>query len=379
MCIRYAQCCKEWPESVTCGEARVGLCIGTLEVPVSDCTAGVGRAVVYTQGTVFPSLLKHPRQVLFSQLGGITVLPVNLSASFQGTCRIGTKSLEALQNEEHELCEMRLTAFKWALVIFFLVKTTSSQDDEFSRWADGIRAVLDGCPQMPWGNFDSREILPALRHCLQLRAITVVDTLLMDDVIPILDGVNLVRYEDPHSNRTIADTKFDGDQTNNVEENISPENDKVWQRVVINKLTRLFRTHVLKIDIDEVSRATGLVPSNTDEKNGANINQGRRRRHKNRSMFPMMMMGFLFMGSILIPMGFQFLAVLGGKALILAKMALILSSIQGLKKIATSGVNYGLYHTPTVSESWHDRSTHQEIRPPIEPPYQTYFHGRSNQ
>lgn len=72
-------------------------------------------------------------------------------------------------------------------------------------------------------------------------------------------------------------------------------------------------------------------------------------------MVPLMMMGFLLMGSILIPMGFQFLAVLGGKALLLAKMALILSSIQGLKKIATNGVNYGLYHTP-VAEGWHDRS-----------------------
>lgn len=44
-------------------------------------------------------------------------------------------------------------------------------------------------------------------------------------------------------------------------------------------------------------------------------------------------------------MGFQFLAVLGGKALLLAKLALILTSIQGLKKIATSNLNYGLYHT----------------------------------
>ena len=70
-------------------------------------------------------------------------------------------------------------------------------------------------------------------------------------------------------------------------------------------------------------------------------------------MFPLMMMGLLLMGTILVPMGFQFLAVLGGKALILAKMALILSSIQGLKKIATSGVNYGLYHV-------HDRS-HQVL------------------
>lgn len=75
-----------------------------------------------------------------------------------------------------------------------------------------------------------------------------------------------------------------------------------------------------------------------------------RRRHHN-GMMPLMMFGTLALGLILVPMGFQFLAVLGGKALLLAKMALILTSIQGLKKIATSNVNYGLYHTPNQCKS----------------------------
>lgn len=50
-------------------------------------------------------------------------------------------------------------------------------------------------------------------------------------------------------------------------------------------------------------------------------------------MMTMMMFGIVSIGMVLIPMGFQFLAVLGGKALLLAKMALILASIQGLKKV----------------------------------------------
>lgn len=62
-------------------------------------------------------------------------------------------------------------------------------------------------------------------------------------------------------------------------------------------------------------------------------------------MFAMMVMGFMIMASILIPMGFQFLTVLGGKSLLMAKMALIMSAINGLKKIATSHVGYGFYHT----------------------------------
>lgn len=61
---------------------------------------------------------------------------------------------------------------------------------------------------------------------------------------------------------------------------------------------------------------------------------------------PILLFGLLGLGMILVPMGFQFLAVLGGKALLLAKMALMLTSIQGLKKVATSNVHYGFYHTP---------------------------------
>lgn len=80
------------------------------------------------------------------------------------------------------------------------------------------------------------------------------------------------------------------------------------------------------------------------------------------------MMGLFLMGSVLIPMGFQFLAVLGGKALILAKMALILSSIQGLKKIATSGINYGLYHTPDWHRS-HQILENEEPDPMYMPPH----------
>ncbi|GBP75966.1 hypothetical protein EVAR_54619_1 [Eumeta japonica] len=57
----------------------------------------------------------------------------------------------------------------------------------------------------------------------------------------------------------------------------------------------------------------------------------------------MMMFGIVSIGMVVVPMGFQFLAVLGGKALLLAKMALILASIQGLRKITSSPVNYGFY------------------------------------
>jgi len=50
-------------------------------------------------------------------------------------------------------------------------------------------------------------------------------------------------------------------------------------------------------------------------------------------MLPMMVFGITALGMVLVPLGFQFLAVLGGKALLLSKMALLLASINGLKKV----------------------------------------------
>lgn len=85
------------------------------------------------------------------------------------------------------------------------------------------------------------------------------------------------------------------------------------------------------------------------------LGRGRRRDHR---MLALMVMGFMIMASILIPTGFQFLTVLGGKSLLMAKMALIMSAISGLKKIATSNVGYGFYHTGTNDGHHHDHVHH---------------------
>lgn len=57
-------------------------------------------------------------------------------------------------------------------------------------------------------------------------------------------------------------------------------------------------------------------------------------RHRNRhSMLPMTAFGMTAAGLVMAPMAFQFLAVLAGKALLLSKMALLLATVNGLKKV----------------------------------------------
>lgn len=52
-------------------------------------------------------------------------------------------------------------------------------------------------------------------------------------------------------------------------------------------------------------------------------------------MLPMMLFGIVAIGMILVPMGFQFLSMFAGKAVLLSKIALLLSSISGLKRVET--------------------------------------------
>lgn len=60
----------------------------------------------------------------------------------------------------------------------------------------------------------------------------------------------------------------------------------------------------------------------------------------------LVIMGIVVFLMFFVTIGFQFLATFGGKSFLMAKLALLLASINGLKRIASQGVHYGLYHAP---------------------------------
>lgn len=57
-------------------------------------------------------------------------------------------------------------------------------------------------------------------------------------------------------------------------------------------------------------------------------------------MLPMMILGVTALGVVTIPMGFQFLAVISGKAFLFAKMALMLAIMNGAKKVYISAKSF---------------------------------------
>lgn len=63
-----------------------------------------------------------------------------------------------------------------------------------------------------------------------------------------------------------------------------------------------------------------------------------RRRHRQQQAVSMMLMGITVFLMVFVPMGFQFLAALGGKAFLMAKLALLLASVNGLKRVRNDSI-----------------------------------------
>jgi hypothetical protein len=74
------------------------------------------------------------------------------------------------------------------------------------------------------------------------------------------------------------------------------------------------------------------------------------------------MMGFMKMMVVMVPLGFQFMAVISGKALLLSKMALALASAQAMRRVTSAW--FDMYHAPHPSYYHHGhRSYHPHPGP----------------
>nr|XP_026496934.1 uncharacterized protein LOC113401294 [Vanessa tameamea] len=214
-------------------------------------------------------------------------------------------------------------------------------------WIDGmdvVRIISRDCTKKYKGVkeiINNKEYYSKFVRCVKRKTLDALDRSLSLDVVPIVDGVNLVRFElIDHSGNILRENETSSWTERELEED-------EWKNLALRRLARVFRTHVIKFDFED------------DNINDKVEYRGRRRHH----MMIMMMFGIVSIGMVLIPMGFQFLAVLGGKALLLAKMALILASIQGLKKIAASPLSYGFYHSYPPFDHHYDKRSRDEHTP----------------
>lgn len=77
----------------------------------------------------------------------------------------------------------------------------------------------------------------------------------------------------------------------------------------------------------------------------------------------MMVAGYMMLSAFLVPLGFQFMAMIGGKALLLSKLALMMSMLGGFRKLLSPEQIYTPLPTYDFhsNSGWHHRSTHEPM------------------
>lgn len=179
-------------------------------------------------------------------------------------------------------------------------------------------------------NLVADSFLPGTQQCLKNRTLAILDRMLQTDIIPLMGGVELVRY---------ATLLPPGNDSATYNRSLSGKDEWVWQ--VFDRITELCRSHVIRLRVQQ------------EEGRG---------RHAYKHLFPLMMMAFMKMLVVMVPLGFQFMAVVSGKALLLSKMALALASAQAMKRVTSAW--FDVYNSPHPSYYQHvHRSYHPQRGP----------------
>ncbi|EDW68040.1 uncharacterized protein Osi23 [Drosophila virilis] len=167
--------------------------------------------------------------------------------------------------------------------------------------------------------------------CFRARSLQIFEDI-MADVIPLYEGVRLMAAP----NATNGHARAAADERKDLKH-------LTWFDQLAVSLAKGLTTHTLQINLAKLTER--YLSNDASQSKADAVGSARLRRHRF-NMIITMMFGVTALGAVLVPMGFQMLSIVSGKALLLAKMALLLASINGLKRVANTGLHYGLYHVP---------------------------------
>ncbi|KAJ2940098.1 hypothetical protein O0L34_g6466 [Tuta absoluta] len=150
--------------------------------------------------------------------------------------------------------------------------------------------------------------------CLKKKAILFFDRAARMDSLPLVDGVEVVKTAEVDL-KPISENEIDATLPRNMEDKDQALSSMLWDRVAAFANSRTIQLSLPKIT-------------------GQELNQGvEEGRGKMKKMMGMMMMGAAMKMAAMIPLAIAGLFVLAGKALITAKIALLLAGIMVLKKL----------------------------------------------
>lgn len=186
--------------------------------------------------------------------------------------------------------------------------------------------------------YDSCESSEEIFKCFKIQAAKLADRAARIESLPIVDGIALVRRSD--EGRTFASSLPEG----NLNSLPAEEVDKILQ----SSTAKLLETHRVIIS-----------PATLGEDVGRSMNEAR---SKLKKMMGPILAGLAIKGGFL-AIAFQAIALIAGKALLVGKIALLLSAIVGLKKLVAGGeshekTTYEIVKHPQVSQSHSYSSSH---------------------
>ncbi|CAH2059502.1 unnamed protein product, partial [Iphiclides podalirius] len=210
------------------------------------------------------------------------------------------------------------------LCTFFLAAAAS---DTFGAGLQVLGRMYESCER-------SQEML----KCFKIQAAKLADRAARMESLPLIDGVSLVRRLE--HDRAYPSSLPEGDMNALT----SDEVDKCLQQAA----SKLMQTHRVIIS-----------PASIGDDVGRSFSQAR---SKLKKMIGPIMAGVAIKGGFL-AMAFQAIALIAGKALLIGKIALLLSAIIGLKKLVSGGeshekTTYEIVKHPQVSQTHSYSSSH---------------------
>lgn len=182
--------------------------------------------------------------------------------------------------------------------------------------------------------------------CLKMQAIRLTNRALKLQNIKLMDGVSVIKRSGYRDNRSFKDNSFDENELNNL----TP---RKLDDVLYERASKLFESHQLQVNLPR------LMSFGQNEV-GKLIEEGRKKKKKYLGPF----LAAIALKAGILKMAYHSIAIVAGKALIIGKIALVISAIIGLKKlVAPEGhekTTYEIVKHPHVQQSHSYSSSHND-------------------
>ncbi|CAK9795202.1 hypothetical protein ANTPLA_LOCUS279 [Anthophora plagiata] len=183
-----------------------------------------------------------------------------------------------------------------------------------------------------------------LSPCLKVRLLSAIDRVSRSSELNVADGVTFVQEDQ------VTSEEEPPKSLQEIEASLPralDDKEDALNTMIFDKVMKFFQSHTLKLKLP-----------NVEELQRSLVEEGRKKKKNIGGLLAIP----LLIGGTLVPLALGALALLAGKALIVSKLALVLASIIGLKKLVSGGTDHGGHEVVQVagghgSSGW-ARSSH---------------------